>query len=101
METPRTPRKIRQLSFVAFGQTPLAIALADDGSVWQAYLVVDRDGVTFRYPSLLGGTTIGEMPPGWTECGACLLPDRPLRDVAINPPFVAKMPNAPQPERGQ
>lgn len=79
-------RTIKSLHFLAIGNAPVAIALASDGSIWHSFVVMDRGGITFRYPSALGGEEIGSHPPGWIECGACMLPQRPLNDVSVNPP---------------
>lgn len=85
-------RRVQSVHFVAFGPTPMAIALADDGTLWFALVCIDQDGMTFRRPSPLMGknATIGELPPGWTECGAGVLPQGPLSDFAFEPPVMAR-----------
>jgi hypothetical protein len=96
----RPARVIKSLHFLAFGATPMCIALADDGTVWQAYVAPGHDGITFRYPSALApGNEVGDMPPGWIECGACVLPQREVRAEAIAPEW--RPAPMPQPEGKQ
>lgn len=90
-------RKFQQMMVLNDGAKLWCVAMADDGTLWQAIVAASPDGVRFQRPSRLANT-VAELHPGWTEVAGGMLPDHEVDRAAFFPPQIEpmKMPEASQ-----